>query len=378
MSIINLSDYPVLLAYAVVAQSSLSSANITTVNDGYYGCLNYTVTGTYIPTGTPSGLNSSNVSTANTQVTALVGSISVITPTSPLLTSYSGATLNFSPNILYKTTSLTINSGSILNFDAAGDSTAQFFIQTSTGSITLSSLTINLLNGAQSCNIFWVANTSMSFSNVTNLFGLFMAGSSITSSTATNVFGHLYARGTGLSLTGTTLVDSKCTVVCYRKGTKILTETGYRCIEDLAVGEKVATTGTIEDNSRLGMDFSNKTKLYPIIWTGYFTVKVQNSSSLPICIRADALGDNVPNEDLYVSPAHRIFVGTTMRLARDLVNDTTIFQVPYQLYQEPIVYYHIELPHHLVILAQNVPSESFNDPTTFRQLFDSEAKKLNR
>ena len=372
MSIINLSDYPVLLSYAVVAQSSLTSANITTVNAGYYGCLNFTVTGTYIPTGIPSGLNNSSVSTANAQVTALVGNINIITPTSPLLTSYSGTTLTLSPNILYKTTSLSIDSGSILNIDAAGDSTAQFFIQTSTGSITLSNITINLLNGAQSCNIFWVANTSISFSNVPNLFGLFMAGSSITSSTATTVFGHLYARGTGVSITGNTLVDSTCTVVCYRKGTKILTENGYRCIEDLVVGDIVATRGTIDDNSRIG---SNKTKMYPIIWTGHFKVKVPNSGSLPICIRADALGENVPNEDLYVSPAHRIFVGTTMRLARDLVNDTTIFQVPYQLYQEPIVYHHIELPHHLVIFAQNVPSESFYDPTTFRQLFDSEAKK---
>jgi len=363
-------DYPVLVSYAITAQSGLNSTDTTTVNDGYYGSLNSSVLGTYVATGSPSGVNNDSVSTANAQATAMVGAISVITPVTPLLTTYSGTTLTFSPNILYQSaTSLTFDASTILNFDAAGNSAGQFFVRATSGSITFSNITMNLLNGAQACNIFWVAGTSMTFTTVPNVYGFLLAGSAITFTTSTTVEGHVYARGTSASFLGSTLINSSCPVVCYLKGTQILTKNGYRRIEDLKVGDPIATLGTIHDNHRVVPH--SRVRMVPIVWMGHFNVKVKNSSSLPICIRAHAFANNVPTEDLYVSPVHRIFTGTTMRLARDLVNGTTIFQLPFEPEnQDPIVYYHIELPAHSAIVAQGVPSESFYDPTTFRQLFE--------
>jgi hypothetical protein len=91
---------------------------------------------------------------------------------------------------------------------------------------------------------------------------------------------------------------------------------------------------------------------------------------LPVCIRAGALDENVPQRDLYVSPLHAMYVDGVLVPAIELVNGVSVFQV------EPgdaVDYIHLELDTHDVILAEGAPSESFVDDDS-RGMFHNAAE----
>ena len=100
----------------------------------------------------------------------------------------------------------------------------------------------------------------------------------------------------------------------------------------------------------------------PVAWLGKQTVSMVFADplrSLPIRVKAGALGDNVPGRDLLVSPDHALLVDGVLIHAGALVNGTSILretQVP-----EAFVYYHVELDDHSLILAENTPAETFVD-----------------
>jgi len=77
-------------------------------------------------------------------------------------------------------------------------------------------------------------------------------------------------------------------------------------------------------------------------------------SSVPVHIRASALGDALPSRDLYVSPGHSMLVDATLLLAKHLVNGVTITQgwVP-----EQMEYYQPDLGGHDCVLAEGTWSE---------------------
>ena len=79
---------------------------------------------------------------------------------------------------------------------------------------------------------------------------------------------------------------------------------------------------------------------------------------MPIRIAADAFGPDCPSRDLLVSPGHSICVdvlGEVLIPASVLVNGTTVTQDNV----ERITYWHVELDGHDVILAENMPAESY-------------------
>ena len=100
---------------------------------------------------------------------------------------------------------------------------------------------------------------------------------------------------------------------------------------------------------------------HPIRWIGErrldLTLPVFVPESLfPIRIRRGALGENVPQRDLLVSPDHCLFLDGELIAAKLLVNGMTIVQDRAM----PVVhYYHVELDYHDVLLAEGVPAESY-------------------
>lgn len=136
-------------------------------------------------------------------------------------------------------------------------------------------------------------------------------------------------------------------VVCYCRGTRILTPDGEVPIEDLAIGDQVLT-------------LSGEAK--PIKWIGWRSFRGQsvagNRNVLPVRIAANAFEDGVPKRDLAVSPDHAIFVDGKLICARQLVNRTTIWQD--QRWAQ-IDYYHLELAEHAILLAEGLPAESYLD-----------------
>ena len=134
---------------------------------------------------------------------------------------------------------------------------------------------------------------------------------------------------------------------CFCRGTRILTDRGERAVEDLRIGDRVRTlTGRTEE---------------PIVWIGYRHLDCQHHPEpqqiWPIRIAADAFGPGVPHGDLLLSPDHAVYVDDVLIPVKYLINNSTISQVP----ADDVLYYHIELATHEVLLAEGLPAESYLD-----------------
>ena len=142
--------------------------------------------------------------------------------------------------------------------------------------------------------------------------------------------------------------------LCFMAGTGIATPDGTSAVEDLAIGQLVTT----RDGTSA-----------PVRWIGRQTVaRLFARDNLPIRIKAGALADQLPSRDLLVSPAHALLVDGVLAQAGALVNGVSILresQVP-----SSFVYYHVELDDHALILAENVPAETFVDNVE-RTVFDN-------
>ena len=142
-------------------------------------------------------------------------------------------------------------------------------------------------------------------------------------------------------------------IPCYCKGTLILTNQGYVKIEDIKKNDLVIREGIITPSGTLERNFM----VVPVIWISSFKVKILNSESRPICIRKNAFGEHYPCEDLYISPAHKIFINDKLLLeANDIINGNTIYQ---DNECESVEYYHLECEEHSAIYANCILSESY-------------------
>lgn len=363
---INKASYPELFGnvtgsygYAVLGISAITTVvgKTTTINNGNYG----TPAGGFI-TGTYSGTNSNEVNEPNSsaaqgELTQLIADLNNLSPDTPLPTPVGGVLTLYS-NTKYVANAVTNFSGSIV-FDAGGDPTAQFYVIT-TSSILFNNVTMTLQGGAQSGNIFWLANGSVITFTNSNGNGIFIGTTQVSFASPTIINGNIFTKGSVIFNDNTTI---NSTNVCYLKGSKILTENGYVAIENLVIGDKVVTKGKIHDHKYIDLEeFSYK----PVIWTGKFSPPNLTSETLPICIKANALGENLPLEDLYVSPGHRILLDGKMTFANSLINEKSIYQDKDRISVE---YYHLELESHFAVVANGILAESYIDVNN-RYVFD--------
>ena len=149
----------------------------------------------------------------------------------------------------------------------------------------------------------------------------------------------------GNEIIGSIQVDQSAT--CFCPGTLIRTVRGEVPVEALRIGDPVRTAdGAVE----------------PVKWIGrrsYAGAFVAgNHLMLPVCIKAGALADGVPRQDLHVSPGHAMLVDGCLVPVWRLLNGRSITQA---VAVEEVAYYHIELEHHAVLLANGAPAESFLD-----------------
>jgi hypothetical protein len=351
---INNPVYSTLNTYALLAYSGITTVNKTSISNGFYG----TPAGTGI-TGTYSGTrDDANATTAQTELTNLVSNINIRTFE---LTSYPLATETVSitlyPNRNYNGEAITFE-GISITLDAQGDPNAQFFI-TSSSSIKFNNVSsITLINRASNFNIFWLAGSLISFTgtNPPSIQGIFIAGSAITFDNASQTLGRLYAQTENVTFLGTSSVNGECFIVCYAKGTLILTKKGLMPIEKIKAGHKVVTKGKIYKSKYIKRDAN--LELEPVIWISKFKVINLNSKSRPICIKKDALKKNYPFQDLYVSPGHRLLLNGKMILAKNIVNGKSIYQ---DNDCDSVEYYHLECENHSAIFANGILSESYLD-----------------
>jgi microcystin-dependent protein len=152
-----------------------------------------------------------------------------------------------------------------------------------------------------------------------------------------------------LSATASVVVDI---VPCYCPGTLIRTARGQKRVEQLGIGDKVMTKSGVA---------------LPVKWIGRRSYSgrfvLGRKDILPVCIKAGALDDNVPQRDLWISPHHAMYFedqaqGGVLIEARHLVNGVSIVQAERA---DKVEYVHVELDSHDVIVAEGALSETFLD-----------------
>jgi hypothetical protein len=135
-------------------------------------------------------------------------------------------------------------------------------------------------------------------------------------------------------------------LACYVEGTRILTTHGERRIETLTAGDHVVTllggTGRVIWLGRREMDLTR----HPA-----------PSLAWPVRVRAGAFAPGLPSRDLYLSPDHAVYADGVLIPVKLLINGSTVRQVK----MDRVVYHHVELEEHDVILAEGLPAETYLD-----------------
>ena len=141
---------------------------------------------------------------------------------------------------------------------------------------------------------------------------------------------------------------------CYCPGTLIRTDRGEVAVESLAIGDRLVT-----------LDGTAK----PIKWIGRRAFSGRfiegRRDILPVCVHAGALGDDLPQRDLWISPLHAMYLDGVLVPAAELVNGVSVTQAAAV---EKVEYIHLELDRHEVIWAEGAASESFVDDDS-REMF---------
>ena len=141
--------------------------------------------------------------------------------------------------------------------------------------------------------------------------------------------------------------DTIQVVQCFAAGTRLQTAQGPTAVETLRVGDRLLT---IQD-----------ARSEPIHWIGRRAVNCaahpRPEQVWPVRVRCGAFGPKQPVRDLCLSPDHAVFINDVLIPVKYLINGTSIAQIPC----DTVTYYHVELTHHAVILAEGLPVESFLD-----------------
>lgn len=150
-------------------------------------------------------------------------------------------------------------------------------------------------------------------------------------------------------------------VICFTPGTRIDTPDGPRLIEELREGDKVST----QDNGA-----------QEVQWVGSRRMSGARLFAMPrlrpVRFATGALGIQRPDQELLVSPEHRMLItGRAARelfnaeevlvAAKDLINGST---VTVDLSVREVTYVHLLLPRHEILRANGIETESFHPANT--------------
>ena len=149
--------------------------------------------------------------------------------------------------------------------------------------------------------------------------------------------------------------DGELCTPCFTPGTLIATDSGARPVEDLTVGDKIRT----RDNGYQEIRWIGARWLNGLQLTDYPHLK-------PVLIRRGALGDDLPDRDMRLSPNHRVLVASdrtalyfeereVLCAAKHLINNRGVYEVS----TTGTTYIHIMFGRHEVVLSDGAWTESF-------------------
>ncbi|TNF21131.1 MAG: type I secretion protein [Rhodobacteraceae bacterium] len=165
-----------------------------------------------------------------------------------------------------------------------------------------------------------------------------------------------YFDDTGALLGTSTFEDIENVIVpCFTPGTTIATPMGERLIEDLREGDRVIT----RDNGLQEVRWIGQSDL-----TGHQLARAPHLR--PILIQAGSLGDNLPEQDILVSPQHRILL--TSEKAQLYFEEREVLVAAKHLTHLDgvdevgtlgVTYIHFMFDQHEVVLSNGAWTESF-------------------
>jgi hypothetical protein len=155
-----------------------------------------------------------------------------------------------------------------------------------------------------------------------------------------------FSVGETVQLVSASSGQSVVEVACFASGTGIATARGRVPVEALREGMLVLTASG---------------RLAPVRWIGQRRTDLRRHPRphdvMPVRVMAGAFGPPLPSRDLCLSPDHAVFVDGVLVPVRHLINGVSIVQET----RATVTYWHVELDRHDVILAEDLPCESFLD-----------------
>jgi Ice-binding-like len=183
--------------FGVLAGTTVTNTGPTVVNGDLGVSPGTAVTG--FPPGVVNGtIHAGDATAAGAQVdlTAAYTDAATRTPTGPLPAAIGG--LTFTPGV-YNAPAAVGLTGTV-TLDAQGDPNAVFIFQIGSALTTASGSVVNLINGANPCNVFWQIGSSATLGTGSAFAGNILALTSITVTTGVTLNGRALARNGAVTL----------------------------------------------------------------------------------------------------------------------------------------------------------------------------------
>jgi hypothetical protein len=233
-------------SFGVLAGSGITNTGPTTItgDSGTFPTTSMTGWGSVTQTGT-NHAGDAVTQQAKTDLVTAYDAAAAAAPTATGLVDLVGMTLTTG---VYRGGALS-NSGA-LTLDAQGNPDAVFIFQAASTLITSSSSVVNLVNGAQACNVFWQVGSSATLGTNSTMVGTIMALTSITATTGATIQGRLLARNGAVTLDTNTITNTACAapVTTTTTGGGTTTTTGGSGTPG-GPGSPGATTSTTPDST---------------------------------------------------------------------------------------------------------------------------------
>jgi Ice-binding-like len=193
--------------FAVLAGSTVTNTGPTVVNGDLGLSPGTSVTG--FPPGTVNGtqhITDAVAAQAQTDLTTAYNDAAAQAPTGTVSADLGGQRLTSG---VYRSASSLGLTGA-LTLDAQGNANAVFIFQAGSTLTTASASRVNLVNGAQACNVFWQVGSSATLGTASTFRGTILALTSITVTTGATVDGRVLARNAAVTLDTNTITRSRC------------------------------------------------------------------------------------------------------------------------------------------------------------------------
>jgi hypothetical protein len=201
-------------SFAVLAGSGITNTGSTTITGdiGSHPTPAQTGTGACPAAGcvTLDGVNHEDDAVtqgAKADLTTAYNDAAGRTPVTTIATELGGQTLGGG---VYNSAAGTFGITGTLTLDAGGNPDEVFVFQTASTLITASASSVNLLGGAQACNVFWQVGSSATLGTSSSFSGNILALTDITMTTNATAVGRVLARNGAVTLDTNTITRAAC------------------------------------------------------------------------------------------------------------------------------------------------------------------------